>query len=103
MRGDLFTWMADADGAGRHEHLRGAANAYANAMEAANVVDDFDLYGAVGALYGETCWALAHEPGEQPARVSKRALQGLASRAAPCRATIGPTAGSRSASWLLRC
>jgi hypothetical protein len=77
VRGNLYTWLADADGSARQDHLHGAAEAYLNAMQASEAVGDFDLYGPVGALYGETCWALAHEPGEQPVRALKRALQGL--------------------------
>ncbi len=85
VRGNLYAWLADADGADRREHLRGAAQAYHSAMSAAEAAGDLELYGPVGALYGETCWALAHEPGEQPVRSLKSALQGLseASRAVP--------------------
>lgn len=85
VRGNLFTWLADTDGAERRAHLRGAAQAYQNAMDAAEKAGDIELYGPVGALYGETCWALSHEPGEQAMRTLKSALHGLseAGRAVP--------------------
>ncbi len=77
VRGNLHTWLADADGDARVSNLRSAAEAYHNAMVAAEAIDDIDLYGPVGALYGETCWALSHEPGEPIVRSLKSALQGL--------------------------
>ncbi len=94
VRGNLYTWMADADGNERSAHLRGAAQAYFNAMQSAETAGDIELYGPVGALYGETCWALAHEPGEQPVRSLKSALQGLSE------ASRAVSADDRPDSWV---